>query len=127
MARAVLFGDATITPVGKPVCDSVTIAKRDLKAGEILDGIGGFTCYGMIDNADVTIAQRLLPMGLSEGCRLKQDIAKDQTISYECVELPQGRFSDQLRAEQDSFFLGQRNVLSDDQSAVAVGGGSATA
>ena len=47
-ARAVLFGDATIAPAGAPVCEVMTVAKRDLRAGEELDGIGGFTCYGVL-------------------------------------------------------------------------------
>jgi len=43
----------------------LTMAKRDLRAGEVLDGIGGFTCYGTIDNAEVVRREQLLPMGLS--------------------------------------------------------------
>ena len=54
IARAVLFSDATIAPQGGPVADVLTVAKRDLGAGDVLDGIGGFTCYGMIDNAETT-------------------------------------------------------------------------
>ena len=45
-ARAVLFGDAGLAPLAGPVCDVVTTAKRDLRAGEVLDGIGGFMTYG---------------------------------------------------------------------------------
>ena len=41
VARAVLFGDATIAPVGAPVVDVVATAKTDLEAGEVLDGLGG--------------------------------------------------------------------------------------
>ena len=51
VARAVLFNDPVITPLGAPVCEVVSIAKRDLKAGEVLDGIGGFTVFGDIENA----------------------------------------------------------------------------
>jgi predicted homoserine dehydrogenase-like protein len=43
-------------------------------------------------------------MGLSHGCRLKRKIAKDQAIAYADVELPAGRLSDKLRAEQDAYF-----------------------
>ena len=42
VARAVLFGDAAIAPAGGPVCEVATIAKRDMEAGEELDGIGGY-------------------------------------------------------------------------------------
>jgi predicted homoserine dehydrogenase-like protein len=108
VARAVLFQDAAIAPLAGPVCDVITVAKRDLKAGEALDGIGGFTCYGTIDNYDVCQAENLLPMGLSEGGCLTRDIPKDQAISYNDVELPAGRLCDKLRAEQNDYFLSKR-------------------
>jgi predicted homoserine dehydrogenase-like protein len=47
-----------------------------------------------------------LPMGLSEDCRLKHDVPKDQPISYADVELPAGRLCDKLRAEQTQLFYG---------------------
>jgi predicted homoserine dehydrogenase-like protein len=103
-ARAVLFGDAAVAPMGAPVGDVVAIAKRDLKAGEILDGVGGFTCYGMIENAENAHEENLLPMGLSEGCRLIHDVAKDAAIRSDDVERPADRLCDRLRAEQDSHF-----------------------
>jgi predicted homoserine dehydrogenase-like protein len=104
IARAALFHDATTSPIGKPVCDVITIAKRELKAGESLDGIGGFTCYGVIENSDIAQKENLLPMGLSENCRLKRDVPKDQPISYDDVELPTGRLADKLRTEQNQYF-----------------------
>jgi predicted homoserine dehydrogenase-like protein len=104
IARAALFGDATTAPIGKPVCEVLTVAKRDLKAGEALDGIGGFTCYGVIENADVAQQENLLPIGLSESCRVKCDIPKDQPITYDDVEIPAGRLCDKLRNEQVRHF-----------------------
>jgi len=104
VARAVLFKDAAVTPLAGPVCDVITIAKRNLEAGEILDGIGGFTCYGDIENYEVSRAENLLPMGLSEGCCLKRDISMNRAITYDDVRLPEGRLSDKLRAEQDAHF-----------------------
>jgi predicted homoserine dehydrogenase-like protein len=104
VARAVLFSDAAVQPLAGPVCDVITIAKRDLKSGEILDGIGGFTCYGMIENSKICQNENLLPMGLSEGCKLTRDIAKDRTITNADVELPPGRLCDKLRAKQNAKF-----------------------
>lgn len=104
VARAVLFGDATIAPLGGPVVDVVATAKIDLKAGQILDGMGHYMTYGMCENADVVRAQRLLPIGLAEGCRLKREIPKDCVLTYEDVEVPEGRLCDKLRQEQDAFF-----------------------
>ena len=105
VARAVLFGDAAIAPQGPPVCDVITMTKRHLKAGEILDGIGGFHTYGTLENSEISKVENLLPMGLSEGCRLMKDIRKDQAIGYDDVELPKGRLCDKLRAEQYAHFL----------------------
>lgn len=102
-ARAVLFNDAAVAPIGGPVCDVITIAKKDLKEGEVIDGIGGFACYGMIENYDVSRAQNLLPMGLAEDCRLIRPVPKDQAVTYDDVEMPSGRLCDRLRQEQDSY------------------------
>jgi predicted homoserine dehydrogenase-like protein len=105
IARAVLFHDAATVPLGKPVVDVITAAKRDLKAGEILDGIGGFHCYGLTENYEESFKNAFLPMSLAQGCRLKHDIAKDSIINYKDVEVPDGRLVDQLRHEQDLFFF----------------------
>lgn len=103
-ARAVLFHDAVTAPIGAPVCDVITVAKRDLKAGEKLDGIGGFHCYGTIENYDVSRGENLLPMGVCEGYVLKRDIPKDQAIGYADVDAPAERTCDILRKEQDELF-----------------------
>jgi predicted homoserine dehydrogenase-like protein len=104
VARAVLFQDAALTPLGGPVCDVIAAAKRDLRRGEELDGIGGFTCYGLLENSEVCQVENLLPMGLSQGCHLKTDIAKDQVITYADVGLPEGRLCDRLRTDQTAYF-----------------------
>ena len=108
VARAVLFHDAALAPVAGPVCDVITAAKRDLKAGEVLDGIGGFTCYGLLENSEVCQAEKLLPMGLSQGCHLTRDVPQDQVITYADVKLPEGRLCDKLRTEQTAHFAQTR-------------------
>lgn len=104
VARAVLFNDATITPRGAPVCDTISYAKRDLKSGERLDGMGGFTCYGLVDRYEVCRKGDFLPIAISVDCRLKRDIAKDTPLTYGDVDLPPGRLVDRLREEQDRHF-----------------------
>src|SRR5690606_23792495 len=91
-------------PLAGPVCDVVATAKRDLAPGDVLDGIGGFMTYGELENSDATLVERLLPMGLAEGCRVVRPVAMDATLTYDDVELPDGRFSDRLRAEQEQLF-----------------------
>lgn len=104
VARAVLFNDPTITPRGAPVCDTVSYAKRDLKAGERLDGMGGFTCYGLVERYEVCQREGYLPIAISLDCRLQRDVAKDQPVTYADVELPADRLCDRLRSEQDHKF-----------------------
>lgn len=109
-ARAVLFGDATLAPMAGPVCDVLTAAKRDLQAGETLDGFGGFLSYGLLENSDVCLAQNLLPMGLAEGCCLRHDIRQDSVLTYDDVIVPPNRLSDHLRAEQLAYFEPSRSL-----------------
>jgi predicted homoserine dehydrogenase-like protein len=111
VARAVLFGDATLAPLGPPLVDVITAAKIDLKAGSILDGLGDYMTYGLAENHEVTRAQNLLPIGLAEGCRLKRDISKDEILTYDDVELPQGRLCDKLREEQNAYFTYSHNAV----------------
>ncbi|WP_322823140.1 NAD(P)-dependent oxidoreductase [Chloroflexus sp.] len=104
VARAALFGDTVLAAAGRPMVEVITAAKTDLYAGQTLDGLGGYMTYGLAENADVVQAERLLPIGLAEGCTLLRDIPKDGIISYADVQLPANRLSDQLRAEQDALF-----------------------
>jgi predicted homoserine dehydrogenase-like protein len=103
IARAVLFGDAVLQ-AQRPGVDVISMAKKDLKAGEMLDVIGGYTVYGQCENYSVARAERLLPQGLAEGCILKRDIPRDAAITFDDIEVPEGRICDALRAEQDAAF-----------------------
>jgi predicted homoserine dehydrogenase-like protein len=86
IGRAVTDRDATVAPIGGPVCEVVAVAKRDLKAGERLDGIGGFCTYGLVDNAATARGMKALPIGLSEGCVLTRDIAKDDVVRFDHID-----------------------------------------
>ena len=100
IARAVIHHDPTVTPIAGPVCEVVSVAKRDLKAGERLDGIGGFCSYGLIDNTASARAIKGLPIGLSEGRVLNRDVAKDEVISFDDLDLCGDRLTDRLWKEQ---------------------------
>lgn len=104
VARAVLFHDAALKPLGAPLVDVVAVAKTDLKAGNILDGIGYYMTYGVCENYGTARRESLLPMGISEGCILKRDIPKDACITYDDVILPPNRMCDRLRLEQEEYF-----------------------
>jgi predicted homoserine dehydrogenase-like protein len=103
----VLFRDPTTKPLGGPVVEVCAVAKRDLKAGEVLDDYGMYMTYGEAVNADEMCRNHYLPEGLVEGCKLLRDIAKDSVITYDDVILPPDRVADQLRAEQYRVFRGE--------------------
>lgn len=102
IARAFLLGDATIRPLGAPSVEVVTTAKTDLAAGTVLDALGGYHYYGQAERASVTRTERLLPVGVAEGCTLVRDVPKDATLTYDDVTLPAGRLVDALREAQAS-------------------------
>ena len=108
IARAVLFEDPAITPTFGPCVDVVATAKRDLKAGEVLDGIGYYMTYGQCENADVVHADKLLPVGLAEGSVVLRDIPKDAPLLLSDVRLPDGRLVDKLREEQNLMFFNSK-------------------
>jgi predicted homoserine dehydrogenase-like protein len=111
VGRAVIFGDPAITPLSAPRVDVIAAAKRDLEAGEILDGLGHYMTYGLCENAEVVHAERLVPIGLIEGCRLRRNVARDHILGYEDIEIPAGRLCDQLRLEQDTLFFGSPSSM----------------
>jgi predicted homoserine dehydrogenase-like protein len=108
VARVVLFRDPAGIPLDGPMVEVCACAKRDLKAGEILDDYGMYMTYGEAVNSDEMRRRRYLPEGLVEGCRLKVDVAQDRVLTYEDVELPTGRLADKLRTEQYAHFADAR-------------------
>lgn len=85
IAEAVLDGQATLAPLAERVTEVVTVAKRPVAAGEQLDGIGGFTCYGEI--AITSEAEGFLPIGLAENAIATRYLPQDQPIPLDAVEL----------------------------------------
>lgn len=104
-AKAVLDHQATIAPMGKLVAEVITVAKTDLKAGQKLDGIGGYTVYGIIEKYEVAKEMKALPVGLvNKDTVLKQDVKKGDIITYDMVELNENSLLLQLRKLQDRMF-----------------------
>jgi predicted homoserine dehydrogenase-like protein len=81
-------------------------AKRDLRAGEVIDGIGGECVYGVIDSADVVKAEGFVPLGLLAGARLTRDVPGDRILTHDDVEIDTGTTIAQLRALQDRLLDG---------------------
>ena len=107
IARTCLFRDPVSRSLAGPVVEVCAVAKRDLKAGEVLDDYGMYMTYGEAANVEEMSAGRYLPQGLVEGCKLLRDIAQDSVITYDDVVLPAGRIADRLRAEQYRKFRGE--------------------
>jgi predicted homoserine dehydrogenase-like protein len=103
IGRAVVHRDPTVAPIAGPVCEVVTVAKRDLKAGQRLDGIGGFCAYGLVDNTATARATSALPIALADGCVLRRDVSKDEVLSTHDVEEPtRDRLVEALWREQNA-------------------------
>jgi predicted homoserine dehydrogenase-like protein len=100
IGRAVIHRDPTVAPMAGPVCEVITVAKRDLRAGERLDGIGGFCVYGLIDNSPAARSVAALPIALSEGCAMRHDVSRDQVLTFADVAAPAGRLTEALWREQ---------------------------
>ena len=85
--RAVLLKNPTIMPCGDPVADVIVHAKRDLQEGEILDEIGGYTYYGVIQKAKIARQEKALNLGLAKGARVNRALLKDEPIFMQDVTL----------------------------------------
>jgi len=69
------------------VADVASVAKKDLKPGEVLDGEGGFTVFGRLVRADESVAHHYLPLGLSRGGTIVRAVSKDSILTYDDVKL----------------------------------------
>ena len=67
--------------------DVVSIAKKDLSSGEILDGEGGFTSRGRLVTSRNSVDSNFLPLGLSDGAKTKKSIKKNEFIKISDVEI----------------------------------------
>jgi predicted homoserine dehydrogenase-like protein len=104
IARVALFADAAVSPEGPPKVGVVATAKRDLPAGAIVDGIGGYDTYGQAENMADICANGDLPMAMAQGCTLLRPISKDAPIRFADVAVPPGRAIDALYAQQLAHF-----------------------
>lgn len=104
VARAVLFGDATLTPLAGPSVGVIALAKKDLAPGDVISALGGFEAYGMIENIETIRAENLIPLGLAIGGRVNRPIPRDRPITFADIDVPEGRTIDRLYAEQEAVF-----------------------
>lgn len=97
---------ATIAPTEGMIAETITIAKKDLKIGDKLDGIGGYTVYGNIEEYKKAKSENLLPIGLiDENTKVIKNIRKGEFITYDMVKLDTSREIYKLRKIQDDIFV----------------------
>lgn len=103
VASVGLRGEAT----GAPICwrgDVVATAKRNLAAGEILDGEGGFTVYGKLLPTEQSLRLGGLPLGLAHGIRLKKPVLAGQAVSWDDVDYDAAALAVRFRREMETVF-----------------------
>lgn len=99
--KAVMKKEATIAPLMGQVCDTVAHAKRDLKKGETINGIGSDYVYGSLTTHEHCMEENLVPIALiSEKAKMKVDVKKDQLITYDMIELEDSLIT-RMRKAQD--------------------------
>ncbi|WP_353097559.1 NAD(P)-dependent oxidoreductase [Tissierella praeacuta] len=103
IAKAYFYNEPTIAPIyDKPVAEVITMAKKDLKKGERLDGIGEYTVLGSIDTYEVAKKENLVPIGLiNDNAIVKRDIKKGEFITYDMVDVDTNTAIYKLRKMQD--------------------------
>ena len=105
VAKAVIDREPTIIPLDGPVSECITVAKRDLKAGETIDGIGGYTTYGSIATAKETYEKGYVIYGLvNKNARMLKDVKKGELLTLDMVELDTTTQLYKTRKEQDAMY-----------------------
>ena len=99
---ACINNSATIAPVKGQVSDTVALAKKDLRAGDYLDYIGGYTFYGSIEKHDDVLKKGYVPVSLiNKNTKVLKDIKAGEYITNDMVELDKTTTIYRLRKEQD--------------------------
>lgn len=98
VAEAYLDREALLQPTHGFKTNVYAYAKRDLPKGEKLDGIGGYTCYGLIENCSANRVHAGVPICLADEVTLKRDIPQDAKILLDDIVYDSGRLDYRLYA-----------------------------
>ncbi|MDP4083772.1 MAG: SAF domain-containing protein [Bacillota bacterium] len=105
IAKAVLEHDSSIHPLGAPISETVAVAKRDIKAGERIDGIGGYSVRGVLETHQDMKTNGHIPIGLISGKVVAtKNIKFGEFLTEENCELDKSTTVWKLRALQDQLF-----------------------
>lgn len=108
VAEAVIYGETTLAPK-RMNAEVIAIAKKELKAGEVIGDIGGFEVYHRIYLYEEARALNAVPMGLATGAKVLKDIAKDEVLTTESVSPDTTRLAYRLRQLQDELHSTERS------------------
>ncbi len=103
VASVALRGEPTGAAIGMNA-DVVATAKRDLKAGEMLDGEGGYTVHGKLLPAKKSIAIGGLPLGLAHELKLVRNVPAGQSLTWSDVQVDESLVAFKLRKEMEQMF-----------------------
>jgi predicted homoserine dehydrogenase-like protein len=96
IASAAIRGEPT-GAVHSFLADVVSVAKKDLKPGDVLDGEGGYTVFGRLVQAEESVQGKYFPIGLSARAKVVRPLARDAILTYDDVEADTSLFSYKLR------------------------------
>lgn len=106
IAHVMLDNAETLNTKRVPVAETITVAKKDLTPGDVIDALGGYTVYGMIENAAVAREENLVPLGLTIGGKIINPVKQGEAICYDDIELNEEQLIVKLRREQDQMIYG---------------------
>jgi len=103
VASVVLREEATGVATGWKA-DVAATAKRTLKAGEMLDGEGGYTVWGKLLPAPTSLERRALPLGLAHQVKVIRDVPEGDTVTWDDVEMDTSLKAYSIRKEFEKVF-----------------------
>ena len=104
VAQMIFYRESSGHPMNKLTSECIVITKKNMKAGEILDGVGEY-CYRVsIEHIDIAKKENFLPMGLAKGSKLKVDVKKDTIITNDMVKIRNDSILFHLRKIQDNLY-----------------------
>ena len=104
VASMTFDGEPTGSPAYGPLAEVVCATRAPMKAGQMVDGEGGYAVYGTVVPGDRARREHLVPMGLAYGLKLNHDVGADHPIGEADVTYDESSFVWKLRREQERLF-----------------------
>jgi predicted homoserine dehydrogenase-like protein len=104
IANAYINRQVWLEPLDEPVAEVLTVAKRDLKPGDLLERFGGYTTFGEIDLAAEARSLNALPNGLCPGAKVIKPVKAGEILTWDDVELDEQSTLVKLRRQQDLMY-----------------------